>query len=181
LIATLAVHSRQVLNGAERGEPVALLLSPLKPSLENPSAADDTEALNGSQFTFFLTAPLQAFCQMLGLSNSAPDPEVYDEAESILSASFSEWETILLTSRVLNLAWAQIMPDPFLRRLILRFIFCRSVMTSFNRTEEHDPYLPQCHPNLPESVSPLSKPVQSSVQRLADHFGVAKSFHFNNS
>uniref|UniRef100_A0A1J3FQ06 Protein SCAI n=1 Tax=Noccaea caerulescens TaxID=107243 RepID=A0A1J3FQ06_NOCCA len=171
----------KVLNGAERGEPVALLLSPLKPSLENPSAADDTEALNGSQFTFFLTAPLQAFCQMLGLSNSDPDPEVYDEAESILSASFSEWETILLTSRVLNLVWAQIMPDPFLRRLILRFIFCRSVMNSFNRTEDHDPYLPQCYPNLPESVSPLSKPVQSSVQRLADHFGVAKSFHFNNT
>lgn len=63
----------QVLNGAERGEPVALLLSPLKPSLENPSA-DDAAALNGSQFTFFLTAPLQAFCQMLGLSSADPDP-----------------------------------------------------------------------------------------------------------
>lgn len=68
----------QVLNGAERGEPVALLLSPLKPSLENPSSADDTAAaLNGSQFTFFLTAPLQAFCQMLGLSNSDPEPVSY--------------------------------------------------------------------------------------------------------
>jgi hypothetical protein len=63
----------KVLGGAERGEPVAMLLSPLKPSFENPST-DDTEALNGSQFTFFLTAPLQAFCQMLGLSNTKPDP-----------------------------------------------------------------------------------------------------------
>ncbi|CAN8328515.1 unnamed protein product [Cochlearia groenlandica] len=171
----------KVLNGAERGEHVALLLSPLKPSLENPSAADDTAALNGSQFTFFLTAPLQAFCQMLGLSNSDPDPEVYDEAENILSASFSEWETILLTSKALNLVWAQVLPDAFLRRLILRFIFCRSVLTSFSRTEDPYPYLPQCHPNLPDSVSPLSKPVQCSVQRLADHLGVAKSFHFNNT
>ncbi|ESQ53262.1 hypothetical protein EUTSA_v10024726mg [Eutrema salsugineum] len=170
----------KVLNGAERGEPVALLLSPLKPSLENPSA-DDTLALNGSQFTFFLTAPLQAFCQMLGLSNSDADPEVYDEAESILSASFSEWETILLTSRVLNLVWAQVLPDPFLRRLILRFIFCRCVLTSLSRTEDNDPYLPQCHPNLPDSVSPVSKPVQSCVQRLADHLGVAKSFHLNKA
>ncbi|KAF8109617.1 hypothetical protein N665_0094s0083 [Sinapis alba] len=171
----------KVLNGAERGEPVALLLSPLKPSLlENPSA-DDTAALNGSQFTFFLTAPLQAFCQMLGLSNSDPELEVYDEAESILSASFSEWETILLTSKVLNLVWAQVLPDQFLRRLILRFIFCRSVLTSLSRTEDHDPYLPQCHPDLPESVSAGSKPVQSAVQRLADHLGVSKSFHFNKT
>jgi len=46
--------------------------------------------------------------------------ELCDEAESILSASFSEWETILLTSKVLNLVWAQVLPDPFLRRLILR-------------------------------------------------------------
>lgn len=68
------INKLQVLGGAERGEPVAMLLSPLKPSFENPSTDDDTEALNGSQFTFFLTAPLQAFCQMLGLSNSNPDP-----------------------------------------------------------------------------------------------------------
>nr|AGN12798.1 hypothetical protein [Leavenworthia alabamica] len=165
---------------AERGEPVAMLLSPLKPSFEH-SSADDVEALNGSQFTFFLTAPLQAFCQMLGLSNSNPDPEVYDKAESIISASFSEWERILLTSKVLNIVWAQVLPDPFLRRLILRFIFCRSVLTSLSRTEDDDPYLPQCHPILPESVSPVSKRVQSSVQKLADHFGVAKSFHINNT
>ncbi|KAL0686607.1 hypothetical protein Bca4012_086284 [Brassica carinata] len=172
----------KVLNGAERGEPVALFLSPLKPSLENPSSADDTAAaLNGSQFTFFLTAPLQAFCQMLGLSNSDPEPEVYDEAESILSASFSEWETILLTSKVLNLVWAQVLPDQFLRRLILRFIFCRSVLTCLSRTEDDDPYLPQCHPSLPDSLSPVSKTVQSTVERLADHLGVSKSFHFSKT
>ena len=134
--------------------------------------------------------------------------EVYDEAESILSASFSEWETILLTSKVLNLVWAQVLPDQFLRRLILRwvlffqsfrewephkaaslilpwllcrFIFCRSVLTCLSRTEDDDPYLPQCHPSLPDSLSPVSKTVQSTVERLADHLGVAKSFHFSKT
>lgn len=53
----------QVLHGAERGEPVALFLSPLKPSFNNPSGID--MAHYGSQFTFFLTAPLQAFCQLV--------------------------------------------------------------------------------------------------------------------
>lgn len=56
----------QVLHGSERGEAAALLLSPLKPALKNPSDVDISK--NGSQFTFFLTAPLPAFCQMVGLS-----------------------------------------------------------------------------------------------------------------
>lgn len=53
----------QVLHGAERGEPIALFLSPLKPSFNNPSGIN--MAQYGSQFTFFLTAPLQAFCQLV--------------------------------------------------------------------------------------------------------------------
>ncbi|KAL8476233.1 hypothetical protein ACS0TY_028768 [Phlomoides rotata] len=56
-------HAFKVLHGAERGEPVALFLSPLKPSFNNPSGIDMTQY--GSQFTFFLTAPLQAFCQLV--------------------------------------------------------------------------------------------------------------------
>jgi hypothetical protein len=63
------VDDFQVLHGAERGEPAALLLSPLRPAFKNPSAVDTTH--NGSQFTFFLTAPLQAFCQMVGLTSDS--------------------------------------------------------------------------------------------------------------
>lgn len=55
----------QVLHGAERGEPPALLLSPLRPAFKRPN---DIE--KGSQFTYFLTVPLQAFCQLVGLSSS---------------------------------------------------------------------------------------------------------------
>jgi hypothetical protein len=61
----------QVLHGAERGEPAALLLSPLKPAFKNLSAVDTSHC--GSQFTFFLTAPLQAFCQMVGLTSADSD------------------------------------------------------------------------------------------------------------
>lgn len=53
----------QVLRGAERGEPAALFLSPLSPSFKNLSGMDLTR--HGSQFTFFLTAPLLAFCQLV--------------------------------------------------------------------------------------------------------------------
>lgn len=58
----------QIIHGSERGEPSALLLSPSKPSFKSPPNVDATE--NGSQFTLFLTAPLLAFCQVVGLSAS---------------------------------------------------------------------------------------------------------------
>ena len=58
----------QVLHGAEVGEPAALFLSPLRPSFKNASDADIAQ--NGSQFTVFLTAPLPAFCLLVGFSNS---------------------------------------------------------------------------------------------------------------
>lgn len=56
----------QAIHGAERGEPAALFLSPSRPAYQNSSDVDSGE--KGSQFTLFLTSPLLAFCQMVGLS-----------------------------------------------------------------------------------------------------------------
>lgn len=68
---TINYSEFQVLHGAERGEKAALLLSPLKPTFKGPSSVDITQ--NGSQFTLFLTAPVLAFCQMVGFSLSDSD------------------------------------------------------------------------------------------------------------
>lgn len=167
-------HAFKVLHGAEREETAALLLSPLRPACLSTSGVDTK---NGSQFTFFLTAPLQAFCQLVGISFSNSDTDGYDEAENILSTAFSEWEVILCTSTSLDLVWAQVLSDPFLRRLILRFIFCRSVLYLFCPPEDADQYLPICLPDLPTSLSPHS--VQSTILRLAKHLRVDKYFHSN--
>lgn len=58
----------QVLHGAERGETASLLLSPLRSTFKGKFGTDVTQY--GSQFTFFLTSPLHAFCQMVGLISS---------------------------------------------------------------------------------------------------------------
>jgi len=54
--------------------------------------------------------------------------DTYANAENILFSAFEEYEGILCTSVGLNNVWGQILPDPFLRRLILRYripyIFC---------------------------------------------------------
>ncbi|CAI9109542.1 OLC1v1009380C1 [Oldenlandia corymbosa var. corymbosa] len=163
------------LHGAERGEMAALLLSPLRPSFKNPTEADFSHS--GSQFTLFLTAPLQAFCQLVGLVFSDDDMDVFGDADSIISDAFSEWEKILCTTSSLHLVWAQVLSDHFLRRLILRFIFCRAVLTLFCIRESSDQYLPVCLPEFPKSLSPTSELVSSPVFRLANHLKVEKCFH----
>ncbi|XP_031262592.1 protein SCAI homolog [Pistacia vera] len=170
-------HAFKVLHGSERGETAALFLSPLRPAFKNSSTVDTTH--NGSQFTYFLTAPLPAFCQMVGLSASDADTDSYNGAQNILSSSFSEWEIILCKSTNLDIVWAQVLSDPFLRRLILRFIFCRCVLSFFCPLEDSDEYLPVCLPHLPNSVSPKSEVVESCIHRLANHLGVADCFHFS--
>ncbi|XP_010272983.1 PREDICTED: protein SCAI homolog [Nelumbo nucifera] len=172
-------HAFKAIHGEERGEKAALLLSPLKPAVRNQSNVDFTE--NGSQFTYFLTDPLQAFCHLVGLSHWGADIDAHNKADSILSSAFSEWEVILCTSTSLDLVWAQVLSDPFLRRLIVRFIFCRAVLYSFCHSGDVDQYLPDCLPHLPESLSSNSKVVQSSILQLVNTLDVGDCFNFKDT
>lgn len=171
-------HAFKVLHGAERGETAALLLSPLRSTFKGKFGTDVTQ--NGSQFTFFLTAPLNAFCQLVGIVSSDDNADVYSDADSIISTAFSDWEVILCTSTSLDLVWAQVLSDPFLRRLILRFIFCKSVLTLICPREVRDQHVPVCLPELPDSVAPNSEVVQSAIIQLADKLCVADFFHFDD-
>ncbi|KAL8151908.1 hypothetical protein V2J09_021716 [Rumex salicifolius] len=160
---------------AERGEAVALLLSPSMPSFKNSSEVKQ----DGSQFTLFLTAPVLAFCQLVGLPSFDGDTIAYEEAEDIVSKFFSKWEVILSTTLKIDIVWAQVFSDPFLRRLILRFIFCRAVLSLFHTPEDRGQYTPVCLPELPSMVSPYADVVQSSVLQVADHFRVTGCFNNN--
>ncbi|KAL9329657.1 hypothetical protein ACSQ67_004660 [Phaseolus vulgaris] len=122
-----------------------------------------------------------AFCQMIGVFPNEADTDVYNEAENIIANAFTEWEIILCSSTTMDLVWAQVISDPFLRRLILRFIFCRSVISFFCPPEESEQCLPICLPHLPTSVAPSSQAVRSAIVQLAMHFDVADSFHFTDT
>lgn len=151
-------HAFKAIHNAEKGEPAALLLSP-----RIASAMHGVESMgNAGQFTYFLTAPMQAFCQLAGITS---DIDSYEE--------------ILSTSVGLNIVWGQILPDPFLRRLILRFIFCRAVLFYFH-PEAHGEHLPTCLPSLPESVSPNAKAIKTPILLLAENLVVSNRFHFSN-
>ncbi|KAI4382037.1 hypothetical protein MLD38_008048 [Melastoma candidum] len=167
-------HAFKAIHGAERGEPAALFLSPLRPAYQKSIDVDSGE--KGSQFTLFLTSPVLAFCQMVGVSLQDIGEDTLGNAEGMVGSLFAEWEVILCKSKDLNLVWAQAFCDPFIRRLILRFIFCRSALFYFCQGEDDEYDLPICLPDLPGSVSPDTQIMQSAVMRIANHFQVAESF-----
>ncbi|KAF8412803.1 hypothetical protein HHK36_000773 [Tetracentron sinense] len=168
----------QAINGSEKGEPTAMLLSPSSPS---PTAAvGSSRHATGSQFTMFLTAPLQAFCLLLGFSGSSIEMDVYNKADKLLSSSLNDWGLKLATSDTLNSVWAQVLCDPFLRRILLRFIFCRAVVTLYAPTFNKKEFLPECMPPLPESVLPMTATAQTIVLQIANIFCATNHFIFSD-
>ncbi|KAJ9680356.1 hypothetical protein PVL29_019621 [Vitis rotundifolia] len=166
------------INGAEKGEPAAMLLSPssLSPLV---TTVDTSRHPTGSLFTIFLTAPLQAFCLLLGFSSSDVEMDLYSKAEKLLSSSLNDWGLTLATSDALDLAWAQILSDPFLRRILLRFIFCRAVLTLYAPTFNKKEFLPECLPCLPMAVHPTTTASQTMVMQIANIFSATNRFIFS--
>lgn len=163
--------------GSEKGEPVAMLLSP---SSSSPVASADSSCHPyGSLFTIFLTAPLQAFCLLLGLSGSDVEMDTFNKAEKLLSSSLNGWALTLATSDTLNPVWAETLTDPFLRRLLLRFIFCQAVLMLYAPTLKKKEFHPTCLPALPSSVHPTNTDSQTVVMQIASIFGAADKFVFS--
>uniref|UniRef100_A0A2P2L0T8 Protein SCAI n=1 Tax=Rhizophora mucronata TaxID=61149 RepID=A0A2P2L0T8_RHIMU len=109
----------KAINGAEKGEPAVILLSPS--SSVTLHASESSRCQNGSLFTIFLATPLQAFCLLLGFAGSDVEMDTYNRAEKLLSLSLNDWGLALATSKNLDPVWSQTLGDPFLRRLLLRY------------------------------------------------------------
>lgn len=161
----------KAIKGAEKGEPAAILLSPCSsPPIHHAS---------GSLFTMFLTSPLQAFYLLLGFSGSDSEMGLCHKAEKLLSASLNDWGLTLAASDNLDPLWARLLSDPFIRRLLLRYIFCWAVLTLYAPTFGKEEFFPECMPALPESVQPTSVSSQNLVFQLANIFGATQSFIFS--
>lgn len=127
-----------------------MLLSPTALPLI-PGAVDSTRQSSGSIFTSFLTAPLQAFLLLVGFSGSDIDmvnrsqiapctslfscfsyfhklklgkcvQDLFNKAENLVTSSLNHWGSILITSDGTDPVWTQVLTDPLLRRLLLRYL-----------------------------------------------------------
>lgn len=64
---------------------------------------------------------------------------------------------------------------------LIRFIFCRAVISLFCSSGDSAGHLPECLPNLPESLSPESAVTQIYIHHLAERLGVSNLFQFRDS
>lgn len=55
------------------------------------------------------------------LSEGKMFQDLYGKAEKLLSSALNDWGLTLAASDTLDPAWAQILGDPFLRRILLRY------------------------------------------------------------
>lgn len=166
------------IHGTEKGEATAMLLSPSSRSSSVGFSGDSTRQ-SGSQFTMFLTAPLQAFCFVIGNNGLDIDRDFYNKAEELLSLSLNEWAMTLVASTSLEPVWIEVLGDPLLRRLLLRFIFCRATLSLLKASNDKVECLPSCVPPLPESVGEESMLSQCCVMRVASFFGATDQFSFS--
>ncbi|WCJ27710.1 hypothetical protein M5689_009436 [Euphorbia peplus] len=167
----------KAVSGAEKGETAAILLSP---SCSIPlNVVESSRHQSGSLFTLFLTTPLQAFCLLIGLSGSDIEMDAFNRAETLLSSTMKDWGSSLASSDTLDPVWAQVMGDPFLRRLLLRFLFCRAVLTLYGPCFGKKEYHPECIPLLPAFLAPSSAASQTVILQIANIFGATKKFMFS--
>ncbi|KAB8111843.1 uncharacterized protein [Oryza sativa Japonica Group] len=178
VIDSNASYSFKSIHGFEKGETTAMLLSPSCRSSSAGFSGDSVRQI-GSQFTMFLTAPLQAFCHLIGNNGVDIDRDTYNKAEELLSLSLNEWATTLVASSSLHPVWVEVLGDPLLRRLLLRFIFCRAAHSIFKPTYHKVDFLPTCTPPLPESVDAESMLSQCCLLRVASFFGATNQFSFS--
>ncbi|KAL5072489.1 hypothetical protein RYX36_011473 [Vicia faba] len=127
----------------------------------------------------FLTAPLQSFYLLLGFSGTDIDLDLYNKAETLLSSSLNNWGMALASSDTLDPVWGQVLGDPFIRRLLLRFIFCQTVLTLYAPVYNQNEFLPTCLPSLPTLVMPPSYTYQSVILHLTSIFSATKHFIFS--
>lgn len=59
---------------------------------------------------------------------------MYNKADKLLSSSLNHWGSLLATSDSLDPVWSQVLSDPFLRRLLLRYLITSIFLINFERS-----------------------------------------------
>lgn len=126
----------------------------------------------GGLLTFFLHDPIAAFCLLGGVAQ-VPHA-MHKKLATMLLHSFTQTTRALIACPETPTACLAFLSDPFLRTLILRFIFCHSTLRLFkpNRTLQ----LPESVPPMPSAVM-LHDTTLGAVRQLAAIAGVVSQFH----
>eukprot|EP01134_Creolimax_fragrantissima_P005778 CFRG5778T1 len=125
------------------GAPVVCLMSPMMVPFK-------LDAQHGSIFTLFLSCPIKAMAAITGLT-VVPAP-VGRQCDKVLQDFYSRGVHLFTQQKNINNNLLWIIDDPFLRLLLLRFLFCCTVLRVCTLSMSKPEYQPSCSPPIPEQL-----------------------------
>ncbi|RKP40464.1 protein SCAI, partial [Dimargaris cristalligena] len=139
-------------------QPFICLMSPTE------SSQKDTHQL-GNLFTLFLHSPALGLASLTGVNRQEPAAwkSALDAVEAIQQHIYT-----LLTDAVTDKGIKKFLSDHLLRQLIIRFVFCRFVLTH-HQHHTNPTLLPSSSPELPEDIfnsSTLADKVRAAIVAL---------------
>lgn len=146
----------------------------------------------GNLLTLFLNSPILGFSHVSDVWDFTPERWKATQ-ESIESTENFIYEQLYNSTTVgtrfihsyfdqslthsLDLSYKRFMEDLFLRRLIVRYLFCYIVLL-YHKNYKETRYLPDCRPSMPVEILQNSE-LMRRVQELVEMAGAHVLYHFN--
>ena len=124
------------------GEPFMCIISPQT----LPQAVEDSMENAGGLLTLFLSDPLMGVCKVCGLEDISEKSHV--RCTVIVKTFFFEAAKFFLKSKALNFDVLCFLSDPFLKLILVKFLFCSYVLR-LHRSFKNRTQWPRCVPELP--------------------------------
>ncbi|XP_021190858.2 protein SCAI isoform X1 [Helicoverpa armigera] len=153
------------------GQPLIILMSPIElPTTLYPSLED--QRVEGSLFSLFLHCPLSAVCFCCDIRKMSLMS--WERAQAYIDSYLAEAAMLLIRSRPESM-YVAYLGDDFLRLLILRFIFCETILR-MHRLFRGRSQRTRASPPLPEDI--YEHPALTHIViDLVSHLQVRGHFH----
>ncbi|KAI1289391.1 Protein SCAI [Halotydeus destructor] len=151
------------------GQPLLVLMSP-----EDAPPPFHDQQHKGSLFTLFLYCPLTAICL---ISNIIEVPiQIWEKAQQCLDNFLAEAGRLIVRSRAIDQVYLQYYGDDFLRLLVLRFVFCSTVIRMHRLFRQGRNFHPRSYPPIPEAEIMDNHMLKRAVLDLAAALDIRSMF-----
>eukprot|EP00761_Pharyngomonas_kirbyi_P014891 gb/GECH01014922.1/.p1 GENE.gb/GECH01014922.1/~~gb/GECH01014922.1/.p1 ORF type:complete len:539 (+),score=69.80 gb/GECH01014922.1/:1-1617(+) len=148
-------------------QPLVCLMSPKKQSLGWEAIEENEQS--GSLFTYFLTAPVVAFAHVFQVENITLSQ--MSQSSNRMNEAFSELESMLLESSEIHSSIKIFLSNCFTNNYLMRFIFCRAVVSLIEDSDSKEDFMPRSSPHIPDAFI-NSEPILNLISYLKETLAV---------
>ena len=150
------------------GQPLVVLMSPVELPLHYQQ-----EHGRGSLFTLFLHCPLMGLCVICSVCDVPM--LLWERCQALIDRFMVEASILCSRSKNLDPTYLKFFCDDFLRLILLRYMFCCTVLQS-HRAFKSEAQLPSCFPPIPKAEFFNDIKLNSLVMEIAQALEVTHLF-----